>query len=115
MIVDVNDVQRRNFIRLTAKATQFGKPTFTSWLIEAAGTVPLKRRKDTPDGDADNTEVLERLKEVLEQGDAVCLFPEGFSRYHPTLAPLKTGGELLPFRVFIFSLNIRTTSRKNRL
>ncbi|KAG8907177.1 hypothetical protein FRB99_005149 [Tulasnella sp. 403] len=29
--------------------------------------------------------------EALEQGDAICLFPEGFSRYHPTMAPLKTG------------------------
>lgn len=24
-------------------------------------------------------------------GDAICLFPEGASRYHPTIAPLKTG------------------------
>ena len=24
--------------------------------------------------------------------DAVCLFPEGASRFHPTIAPLKTGG-----------------------
>ena len=86
---------------MTAKATQFGKPTFTSWLIEAAGTVPLKRRKDTPDGEVDNSEVLEKLKEVLEQGDAVCLFPEGFSRYHPTLAPLKTGGE--SYRIIFYT------------
>ena len=33
--------------------------------------------------------------QALETGDAVCLFPEGMSRYHPTIAPLKTGG-LLP-------------------
>ena len=49
---------------MTAKATQFGKKTFSSWLIEAAGTVPLKRRKDTPDVDVDNNEVLEKLKQV---------------------------------------------------
>jgi hypothetical protein len=36
-------------------------------------------------------------KKALELGDAVCLFPEGFSRFHPTIAPLKTGGE--PFIV----------------
>ncbi|THH02086.1 hypothetical protein EW026_g742 [Hermanssonia centrifuga] len=29
--------------------------------------------------------------QALESGDAVCLFPEGMSRYHPTIAPLKTG------------------------
>jgi hypothetical protein len=32
--------------------------------------------------------------QALELGDAVCLFPEGMSRFHPTIAPLKTGGEL---------------------
>ena len=31
--------------------------------------------------------------QALEHGDAVCLFPEGMSRYHPTIAPLKTGGQ----------------------
>ena len=52
-------------LRLTAKATQFGKPTFTSWLIEAAGTIPLKRRKDYANPDeADNTEVMEKLLQV---------------------------------------------------
>lgn len=100
-------------LRLTAKSTQFGHRTFTSWLIESAGTVPIKRKKDFPDGQADNSDVMEKLMEVcflsydsfifltseiypqkaLELGDAVCLFPEGFSRFHPTIAPLKTGGE----------------------
>jgi glycerol-3-phosphate O-acyltransferase / dihydroxyacetone phosphate acyltransferase len=69
--------------------------------------------KDTADGRADNTVVMEKLREVsysyslaftydahlsfpqaLEKGDAVCVFPEGASRYHPTIAPLKTGGPL---------------------
>ncbi|KAG6830459.1 hypothetical protein H0H92_000612 [Tricholoma furcatifolium] len=78
-------------LRLTAKATQFGHRTFTSWLIESAGTVPIQRRKDYQDGKIDNTEVMLKLVEALEMGDAVCLFPEGMSRYHPTIAPLKTG------------------------
>ncbi|KAF8554189.1 hypothetical protein OG21DRAFT_1509198 [Imleria badia] len=78
-------------LRLTAKSTQFGRKTFTSWLIESAGTVPIKRRKDFAEGDADNSEVMEMLMQALEAGDAVCLFPEGMSRYHPTIAPLKTG------------------------
>ncbi|KAL4254288.1 Phospholipid/glycerol acyltransferase domain-containing protein [Abortiporus biennis] len=81
----------RNLLRLTAKSTQFGKKTFTSWLIESAGTVPLQRRKDYPDGRVDNSQVMKYLIEALELGDAVCLFPEGMSRYHPTIAPLKTG------------------------
>lgn len=31
------------------------------------------------------------ISQALELGDAICLFPEGMSRYHPTIAPLKTG------------------------
>ncbi|KAL0956352.1 hypothetical protein HGRIS_002502 [Hohenbuehelia grisea] len=84
-------LKKRNLLRLTAKATQFGHRTFTSWLIESAGTVPINRRQDSADGTADNTEIMIKLMEALELGDAVCLFPEGMSRYHPTIAPLKTG------------------------
>lgn len=56
--------QRRNLLRLTAKSTQFGKKTLTSWLIESAGTVPLQRRKDYIDGQVDNTEAMSKLMEV---------------------------------------------------
>ncbi|KAF8760948.1 Phosphate acyltransferase [Rhizoctonia solani] len=81
----------RNLLRLTAKDTQFGKPTFQSWLIESAGTLPIKRRKDHAEGEADNTVVMGALVKALEEGDAICLFPEGMSRYHPSVAPMKTG------------------------
>lgn len=54
----------RNMLRLTAKSTQFGRRTFTSWLIESAGTVPIKRRKDFSDEDVDNTEVMGELMKV---------------------------------------------------
>lgn len=54
-------------LRLTAKATQFGRRTFTSWLIESAGTVPIKRRKDYADSGADNTEAMEFLMQVRFQ------------------------------------------------
>ncbi|KAF6760150.1 hypothetical protein DFP72DRAFT_805275, partial [Ephemerocybe angulata] len=60
-------------------------------LIAAAGTVPIQRRKDNSDGTADNASAMQALMEALEAGDAVCLFPEGISRYHPEVAPLKTG------------------------
>ncbi|KAI0812713.1 hypothetical protein BC629DRAFT_1579992 [Irpex lacteus] len=83
--------KRRNLLRLTAKSTQFGKKTFTSWLIESAGTLPIQRRKDYADGQIDNSNVMHHLLEALDGGDAVCLFPEGASRFHPTIAPLKTG------------------------
>jgi glycerol-3-phosphate O-acyltransferase/dihydroxyacetone phosphate acyltransferase len=56
--------QQRNMLRLTAKATQFGLRTFTSWLIESAGTVPIKRRKDYADGNTDNSDIMEKLIQV---------------------------------------------------
>jgi glycerol-3-phosphate O-acyltransferase/dihydroxyacetone phosphate acyltransferase len=51
-------------LRLTAKSTQFGHRTLTSWLIESAGTIPIKRRKDFADGKFDNTEAMQKLLEA---------------------------------------------------
>lgn len=51
-------------LRLTAKSTQFGHKTFTSWLIESAGTVPIKRRQDFVEGAVDNSNVMGKLLEV---------------------------------------------------
>jgi glycerol-3-phosphate O-acyltransferase/dihydroxyacetone phosphate acyltransferase len=52
-------------LRLTAKSTQFGRQTFVSWIIEAAGTVPLMRKKDFEDANAvDNTKALAQLTKV---------------------------------------------------
>jgi hypothetical protein len=53
---------------MTAKDTQFGHRTFTSWLIESVGTAPLKRRKDHLEGEVDNTVVLDGLVEVYPMG-----------------------------------------------
>ena len=58
-------LKKRSLLRLTAKATQFGKRTFTSWLIESAGTVPIQRRSDySEDAQVDNTEVMSHLMNV---------------------------------------------------
>ena len=52
-------------LRLTAKSTQFGRRTLTSWLIESAGTIPIKRKKDFADDEnVDNSEAMEKLMEV---------------------------------------------------
>lgn len=51
-------------LHLTAKSTQFGKKTFTSWLIEAAGTVPIQRRKDFAEGVIDNGASMEKMSQV---------------------------------------------------
>ena len=57
-------MKRRNMLHLTAKSTQFGKKTLTSWLIEAAGTVPIQRRKDFADGVINNDTAMDELTEV---------------------------------------------------
>ena len=59
---------------MTAKSTQFGKKTFTSWLIESAGTVPIKRRKDYGDREVDNSEVMQHLMEVSELEHIVIVY-----------------------------------------
>jgi len=51
-------------LHLTAKSTQFGKKTLTSWLIEAAGTVPIQRRKDFAEGVANNDAPMTLLTQV---------------------------------------------------
>jgi len=55
--------------------------------------------------------------QALELGDAICLFPEGASRYHPTIAPLKTGVARIVSDVLIrnrddldFEINVLTCS-----
>ncbi|GAA6038685.1 hypothetical protein JCM8097_002344 [Rhodosporidiobolus ruineniae] len=91
LLVTTVPSSRRSILRLTAKDSQFGRGTFTSWLIESAGTLPIKRPKDHKGVKVDNSVVFEKLIHALGQGDAVCMFPEGMSRYHPEIAPLRQG------------------------
>ncbi|GAA5854962.1 hypothetical protein JCM9279_003589 [Rhodotorula babjevae] len=91
LLVTTVPPSRRSLLRLTAKDTQFGRGTFTSWLIESAGTLPIKRPKDHAGQPVDNSIVFKTLIGALEQGDAIVLFPEGMSRYYPEIAPLKQG------------------------
>lgn len=63
---------------MTAKSTLFGLKTFSSWLIESVGTLPVKRPWDTPGQKVDNSAVFETLRQALERnGDMVCMFPGG--------------------------------------
>jgi len=109
----------RRMLRMTAKATHFRRGTFSSWLIEKAGSVPLQRSKDyTNHQTIDNSLARKMLIDALcENGDAICLFPEGISRYHPSIAPLKTGTARIASDVLYkekendqFELNLLTCS-----
>jgi glycerol-3-phosphate O-acyltransferase/dihydroxyacetone phosphate acyltransferase len=61
---------------MTAKSTLFGRKTFSSWLIENVGSVPIKRAKDYDGQKVDNSQVMGTLLDALDkQGDMVCFFP----------------------------------------
>ncbi|RPD59125.1 hypothetical protein L227DRAFT_601486 [Lentinus tigrinus ALCF2SS1-6] len=83
--------ERREFIRPVAKSTLWGKRNFGSWLVENTGAVPIKQRRDFDNAPVDNTESMGKIIEALELGDMILMFPEGVSRYHPSMSPLKAG------------------------
>jgi glycerol-3-phosphate O-acyltransferase / dihydroxyacetone phosphate acyltransferase len=57
-------VKRRNRLHFVAKSTLFGKKTFTSWIVEATGAVPIQRHKDLGDSMANNDASMAKLTEV---------------------------------------------------
>ena len=79
-------------IWLTAKATLMENPA-VAVLFRALGIVPLRRRSDehTPGSPSRNEDAFKRILDVLNDGKAVLIFPEGKSHSNPALAPLKTG------------------------
>jgi 1-acyl-sn-glycerol-3-phosphate acyltransferase len=75
--------------RLLAKSTLWKNPIvrpFADW----AGAIPVYRQQDQVDT-AQNEQTFIRCHEVLAQGGAIALFPEGKSHSEPALQPLKTG------------------------
>lgn len=75
--------------RLLAKHTLWKNPIVRPW-ADLAGAIPVYRRQDQVDT-AQNEETFARCWEVLAQGGAIALFPEGKSHSEPALQPLKTG------------------------
>ena len=77
-------------VRFLAKA-----PLFTDrkigWLVKAAGAIPVYRRSDDPTLMSRNEDAFRAVFEVLGDGAAVGIFPEGISHSDPTMAPLRTG------------------------
>jgi glycerol-3-phosphate O-acyltransferase/dihydroxyacetone phosphate acyltransferase len=75
--------------RLLAKSTLWKNPVVRPW-VELAGSIPVYRRQDEVDT-VQNEETFARCHELLAQGGALALFPEGKSHNEPALQPLKTG------------------------
>lgn len=67
--------------------------------LNAAGAVPIQRRKDHGGEGAklDNSDAFDRLYTVLAQGRAMGIFPEGISHDAASLSRLKTGAARIAF------------------
>lgn len=84
--------QRR--ITFLAKAPLFRMPII-GCLIRGMGALPVFRRQDDPTRMGGNEATLEAAAQVLVQGGALTIFPEGKSHSEPQLAALKTGAARL--------------------
>lgn len=76
-------------VAFAAKDTLF-ENRFLRFFLDHLGAVPVARRADHGDG-ADNSKSFDRLYEILGQGRAMGIFPEGLSHDEAQLAKLKTG------------------------
>lgn len=67
------------------------------FLLRAAGAIPVYRRSDNPADTSKNREAFAECYRVLEEGNAIGIFPEGTSLDVPRLLPLKTGAARIVF------------------
>jgi glycerol-3-phosphate O-acyltransferase / dihydroxyacetone phosphate acyltransferase len=61
------------------------------WLLTRCGVIPINRVKDDPRAMRSVFDTFEACYEVLEQGDAIGIFPEGITHDDPQLKTVKTG------------------------
>jgi 1-acyl-sn-glycerol-3-phosphate acyltransferase len=74
-----------------AKSTLWAIPGLR-WLLDAAGAVPIIRRKDVATKDTStNEDTFDKIASHLTGGGNILIFPEGTSHSEPQLAPLRTG------------------------
>lgn len=83
--------------RFLGKNTLWKIPLLRPFLA-LAGVIPVVRQQDMAGGEADsssrksaNEEAFAKAYELLAEGGALALFPEGKSHNEPDLQPLKTG------------------------
>lgn len=82
----------RRPVTLTAKNV-LGKNPLLYFLLRGLGAITFHRREDVGKG-ADprqNVRSLRRCREVLIEGGALCIFPEGISHSDPKMRPFHTG------------------------
>ena len=79
-------------VTLTAKTTLAGNPVLR-WMMQAAGVITVQRRQDAKQQSdmRANELAFGQIRDVLESGGAVCLFPEGKSYSEPSVQKFHTG------------------------
>lgn len=76
-------------VRFLAKSTLFEGPLKP--FLAGAGAIPVYRRRDEGVDASRNAEMFRAVDAALAEGDAVCIFPEGFSHSQGRLVALRTG------------------------
>jgi 1-acyl-sn-glycerol-3-phosphate acyltransferase len=103
-------ISLRRRVTLTAKNVLARNPLL-GLLMTGLGVVTFHRREDIGKG-ADrrqNLDSLRRLREVLQRGGAVCIFPEGISHSDLHMRPFRTGAARLALEY------VRTAGNPGRL
>lgn len=83
----------RRPLTVTAK-NALGRNPLLRWLMSALGVVTFHRREDAGKDTTDqrhNVRSMQRCREILAAGGAVCIFPEGVSHSDSGLRPFKSG------------------------
>lgn len=83
-----------------AKSTLWNIPGLP-WLLDAAGAVPIQRRRDNPNKSSEaNEAIFDRIASWLQGGGNILIFPEGTSHNEPQLAAVKSGAARMLIRAF---------------
>jgi 1-acyl-sn-glycerol-3-phosphate acyltransferase len=82
--------QIKRQIKFTAAGSLF-KDKLQAAFLTSVGTIPVYRRKDSPDEQDKNIESFEHCFRELESGGAIGFYPEGTSHPEPRVNPIKTG------------------------
>lgn len=85
-------------VHFAAKDILF-RSRFLRFFLRGLGAVPIQRRKDHK-GDIDNSAAFSALFQVLEEGRAMGIFPEGISHTAAQLSSLKTGAARISMQWF---------------
>lgn len=102
----------RRRVTMTAKNV-LAKNPLLGFLMSGLGVITFHRREDAGKGSEprQNVRSLQRCREVLVGGGALCIFPEGVSHSDPKMRPFRTG----PARIALDLLEENSLNRQLRM